>query len=244
MKLINRIMDLTAYEWIKENTVSVNFENWNGGRVCNLIPNGYTHYCKIMNSTFYRDQSIKDEKLFWSQFHLLDHEIEIDLGEGITLKELATKYNISYDKKISSKAIERKLGGCPRYLIYPDEGRINLDVLKEMTKVMAPFTKNETCYFFYHILKLIGRIPEVEVENGHLYAGQLSDIFTIYNKGEMDGLASPTYWWPEDRSWCMSTDYDLDFTIFGGSKQIYDALMSNDKLECIEVDLETRVDNF
>ncbi|MEA3319779.1 MAG: hypothetical protein U9Q88_07095 [Bacillota bacterium] len=241
MILIKRWNDLTAYEWIEENTVRVDFENWNGGTVGNLIPNGYSHYCKIMNSAFYRDQSIQDETLFWSQFPPL-HEIEMDLGEGITLKELATKYDILYDKKISSKAIAKKLGGCPRYLIYPDEGRINLDVLMEMTKVLAPFTRNKTCYFFYHILKLIGRIPEEEVENGHLYTGKLSDIFTIYNKGELDGLASPTYWWPEDRSWCLSTDYDLDFTIFGGNKQLFDALMSNDKLECIEVDLETRID--
>ncbi|MGD6873215.1 hypothetical protein ACQCU1_13640 [Sutcliffiella horikoshii] len=240
--MINSLNDLTAYEWIGESTVSVDFENWNGGRVCNLIPNGYTHYCKIMNSTFYRDRGITDETLLWNQFHPLEHDIKIDLGEGITLKELALKYSIPYDKKVSSTAIERKLGGCPRYLIYPDEGHINLETLKEMTKVLAPFTKDQSCYFYYNILKLIDRLPIDTIQNPHLYTGKLNDIFTVYNKGEMDGLASPTYWWPEDRSWCMSTDYDLDFTIFGGSKQLFDALMSNDKLECIEVDLETRVD--
>ncbi|WP_404461089.1 hypothetical protein [Sutcliffiella horikoshii] len=241
--MIKKMNDLTAYEWIEKDTVSVDMENWNGGKVGNLIPNRYTHYCKIMNSTFYRDRGITDETLLWSQFHPNEHETEIDLGEGITLKELASKYDIPYDKKISSKSIERKLGGCPRYLIYPDEGRINLDMLKEMTKVLAPFTKDKPCYFFYNILKLIGRIPNHEIENGHLYTGELIDIFNMYNKGEIDGLASPTYWWPEDRSWCMSTDYDLDFTIFGGSKQMLDALMSNKKLECIEVDLDTRVDD-
>lgn len=240
--MIRKLNDLTAYEWIEKETVSVDLENWNGGGVCNLIPNRYTHFCKIMNSTFYQDRGITDQTLLWSQFHPLEQTIEIDLGEGITLKELAKKYEIPYDKKISSKSIERKLGGCPRYLIYPDEGRIHMDVLKEITKVLAPFTKEQSCYFFYDILKLIDRIPNADLENGHVYTGKLDDIFTIYNKGERDGLASPTYWWPEDRSWCLSTDYDLDFTIFGGSKQLLDALMSNENLECIKVDLETRVD--
>jgi len=241
MKLIRKLDDLTAYEWIEKETVSVDFENWNGGRVCNLIPNHYTHFCKIINSTFYRDQGIQDETILWNQIHP-NEDVKIDLGEGITLKELAKKYEIPYDKMISSKSIERKPGGCPRYLIYPDEGRINLDVLKKITKVLEPFTKEQSCYFFYDLLKLIDRIPNDDLENGLLYTGKLDDIFTIYNKGDRDGLASPTYWWPEDRSWCLSTDYDLDFTIFGGSKQLLDALMSNEKLECIEVDLETRVD--
>ncbi|WP_404448479.1 hypothetical protein LG307_04325 [Sutcliffiella horikoshii] len=219
--MIRKWNDLTAYKWIEKETVSVDFENWNGGKACNLIPNRYTHYCKIINSTFYRDRGITDETLLWSQFHPNEHEIEIDLGEGITLKELASKYDIPYDKKISSKSIERKLGGCPRYLIYPDEGRINLDVLKEITKVLAPFTKEQPCYFFYDILKLIDRNPSDGLENGQVYSGKLVDIFTIYHKGDRDGLASPTYWWPEDRSWCLSTDYDLDFTIFGGSKSYW-----------------------
>ncbi len=240
--MIRKMNDLTTYEWIEEETVSIDPINWNGGRVCNLIPNRYTHYCKIMNSTFYRDRGITDETLLWNQIPP-NEEVTIDLGEGITLKELAKKYDITFDNKISTKAIERKLGGYPRYLIFPDEGRINMDVLKEMTQVLAPFNEHKSCYFFYNILKLIGRIPEEEVENGHLYTGKLKDIFTIYNKGEMDGLASPTYWWPEDRSWFISTDYDLDFTIFGGGKQLFNALMSNEKLECIEVDLDTRVDN-
>jgi len=40
----------------------------------------------------------------------------------------------------------------------------------------------------------------------------------------------------------LCTDYDLDFSLIGGNKEIIDVILSNSELECIEVDINTRID--
>lgn len=34
------------------------------------------------------------------------------------------------------------------------------------------------------------------------------------------GLQAPDLWWPEDRSWFVATDTDLDWTYVGGSEAL------------------------
>jgi hypothetical protein len=87
-------------------------------------------------------------------------------------------------------------------------------------------------HFYYWLMKT----PEFE---DRLFEGQLSDLTSI---GEATGLGSPSAFWPEDRGWCVVIDYDLDFTLVGGSRELVGELLRSPDLECIEVDATTRVD--
>jgi hypothetical protein len=49
---------------------------------------------------------------------------------------------------------------------------------------------------------------------------------------------SPTFWWPDDRSWCVRTDVDAFTTYIGASRQCIDALIELAELEAIEVRLD------
>ena len=55
---------------------------------------------------------------------------------------------------------------------------------------------------------------------------------------------SPEYWWPPNRAWCVCSDYDLMFTVVGGSRHLISALLKSDVLECLEVTPQTRIDSL
>lgn len=192
---------------------------------------------------FYRDLTVKDETLLWRDCDP-DELVDLANSESVTFKEIAKKYNIPCTKEINSSTISHQLGGYPRYLILPDEGTIDRETLHELLPVLTTFTRELPCYFHYDFLKLIHVLPfEDDVTDNHLYYGNLEDVFSLYEKGKDKlELGSPTYWWPKDRSWCIHTDYDLDFSLFGGTKEMVNQLLSKPNLECIEVDRNTRID--
>ena len=63
-----------------------------------------------------------------------------------------------------------------------------------------------------------------------LYAGPLSAVTSFFA-----GLwnASPNLWWPEDRTWCVATDIDLDSTYLGGSEACIEALRHDTRFEVL-----------
>jgi hypothetical protein len=53
---------------------------------------------------------------------------------------------------------------------------------------------------------------------------------------------SPNLAWPEDRSWFVATEVDLDSTLVAGERSCIDALLANEMLEVLEVQPEDRLD--
>lgn len=53
---------------------------------------------------------------------------------------------------------------------------------------------------------------------------------------------SPSMWWPEDRTWFVSTDVDAYSTYVGGSAACIDAVLGCPALETMAVDPETPTD--
>ncbi|QFT87861.1 hypothetical protein FIU87_04265 [Bacillus sp. THAF10] len=233
--MVKRLEKLTPYQWIKDETLEIDWDK--GIYVSHLLPQRYSHYCKIFNPLF-RDKNFTDENVFYFE---CDPDVDkVESGEKITLKAVVDKYQIPYTKEINSRAIKKKLGGYPRYLIYGNEGKLDTDELKEVVSELRAFTNDQECYFYYEVLKTIYAQPEDIGE--HLYSGRLNDVLPLSRIGEMGGLGSPTSWWPEDKSWCVFTGYDLEYSLVGGSKNLITALLSNPNLECLEVDLDTRID--
>jgi hypothetical protein len=53
---------------------------------------------------------------------------------------------------------------------------------------------------------------------------------------------SPSIFWPEDRSWCVATEIDLDSTYVGGSPNLVEALLKDSRFEAWPAQLDNRVD--
>ncbi|MGP4071017.1 hypothetical protein ACTWQB_00510 [Piscibacillus sp. B03] len=228
--------DFKELEWIDEEVATQDSEDL---KVKHVVPNRFSHYCKVLNPIF-RDEKISDESLLYRDCD--PDSVELTFGEKLSYKDLANKYGLSLSKEFSSSTIAEALGGYPRYMILGGEGTIEEDAFQEVLSVLKLFTPQEQCYFHYSFLKIIGVIHNFDNhEHGLLYEGSLDDVRAAYDKGDHVGLGSPTYWWAKDQSWCIHTDYDSDFSIVCGSKELVEALLSNPEIECIQVDLDTKI---
>jgi hypothetical protein len=52
----------------------------------------------------------------------------------------------------------------------------------------------------------------------------------------------PSFWWPEDRAWFVSTDIDSTSTYVGGSADLVDRLLADEGLEGFPAQLEDPID--
>lgn len=71
-----------------------------------------------------------------------------------------------------------------------------------------------------------------------LYSGSLSEIGSFFAGFWRD---SPSIWWPEDRSWCVATDIDLDSTYIGGTAGCIDALTNSPRFEILPTTIDAPV---
>ena len=44
---------------------------------------------------------------------------------------------------------------------------------------------------------------------------------------------SPNLWWPDDQAWCVATEIDHAWTYVGGTSQLVDQLLADDRLETL-----------
>lgn len=74
----------------------------------------------------------------------------------------------------------------------------------------------------------------------YLFRGPLEAVPALASAGTPWG--APNLWWPDDRSWCVATDIDLDSTYVGGTHTCIDALLSDPALEVFPSRIEDRID--
>jgi hypothetical protein len=48
----------------------------------------------------------------------------------------------------------------------------------------------------------------------------------------------PNLFWPDDRAWCGATEIDHDSTYLGGSADLIDAVVADDRLEAVRASIE------
>jgi len=54
---------------------------------------------------------------------------------------------------------------------------------------------------------------------------------------------SPNLFWPNDHSWCVATEIDLDSSYVGGSKELVQRLVADEELEALVAAPEDPVDS-
>ena len=50
---------------------------------------------------------------------------------------------------------------------------------------------------------------------------------------EVDSFHSPSFWWPEDRAWFLSTEVDAQSTYIGGSVGLVERLLADPEIEVL-----------
>ncbi len=209
-----------------------------GHTVRHCLPPSFSSYFKLLHP-FFIDTTIEDLAITWDEARN-DHFKEEDL-KRICWKDLANEFNLRFVPEISwwsfyYKAFKKR--SPPRYLIGPYEGSLENPELGILEKILTEYTaKDESVFFCYNFLATTnweGNNPWV------LYKGYLKEINDFKNLDEV--RLSPTYWWPESKKWCVCTDYDLTFTLIGGSQDLIKKLSNTHNIEGFIVKETTRID--
>jgi hypothetical protein len=250
---VELIGDRSAFDWIAQNL------DREGFAVSRLLPPVFAAYCKILHP-IHVDLSVADRSLSWDEAASattwvdrisapdLTKDIVRDLVSGGTLvrgvpdeafprarvlwRELAAQYAVNYTPQITDEAFTQIFPGrsWPRYLVGPNEGTLDEESCRRLIEILALFTGTQMCFFYYNL------IATRSIE-ALLYSGGLDEVLSTFQIERAHG--TPSYWWPEDRTWCVCTDWDLTYTIVGGSSDLAWAIDGDAILESVRLSRES-----
>ncbi|MCA0969265.1 hypothetical protein LCM20_01520 [Halobacillus litoralis] len=197
-----------------------------------VMPMRFEKYVKVMNP-IHVDKIAPKALTFWSD-HDPNDDPTFGLGERQTYKEVCEKYGGPYTKDISTAFIDQTLGGIPRELVMPEEGEVEEWVLPKLLGILRHHTEG-LVYFHYELNSLnFGYVGE-----GLCFSGELDEVNDFKKNQQVAG--SPTYWWPEDRQYCVFVDIDLDYTLISGNLRLIQDLLDSKDLEVMEVERNTKL---
>lgn len=230
--------------------------------VAHCIPPIFTSYTKILHPIC-EDLLVQDKELTWQEedkaktpMPAPETETERTLADilsratlvyggshsgsrlvRIRWAELAGRLGLSVGPTISAQSFTRQFPGrsWPRHLIGPQEGSIEGPERDALASVLCRHTDADRTFFRFWFL------ATTDLENDKLFEGLLDEV-SLFPDEALGVRCTPTHWFPEDRSWLVCSDYDLTFTLVGGSASLAQELLDHPVLECVPVRPETRVD--
>jgi hypothetical protein len=246
--------DHSTFDWIRigrEDVAERGTPDRSGIFVSNLIPPSFESYAKILHSIHPHYESIDNPLSECERAVLripscepLKSFIEArrfdSAGSRIRWKQLAELLNVPFAPAIKHEWYRKKLEDpwCwPRLLRGPDDGRLSDEEYQALISILNSATENKECLFRFSDIPFYAPANSTKPQ---LLRGTLDQVCDFQKENKL----SFEYWWPSDRSWCVCSDYDLEFTIAAGSRRLVSKLLRNEVLECIEITLQTRVDHF
>ncbi|NEJ22275.1 hypothetical protein GR247_19190 [Rhizobium leguminosarum] len=250
---MQRFTDLSEIDWIKHGVAKASPETL--GTVSRLIPPVYPAYVKIFHP-LYEDLTVEDMQLTWHDHAKLFRQptsSEQQDAVGTILsnstmvyggptsesqlvrlrwRALCSALGMPYAPTLSVWSFTRYFvgGSWPKRLIGPEEG-----TLASLISVLRRHTPVGPCFFHLWLLA-------TEDMEDLVFRGTLDEAATFPDKIP-DARLTPTHWFPEDHSWLVCSDYDLTFTLVGGSESLAQDLMDSQLLECVRVHPDTRIDS-
>jgi hypothetical protein len=250
---LERSFDLSPAEWVHQGpgkgTGNDQSEGLQGVPVSRCIPAGFDSYAKALHP-IYADPDIEDPILSWhraagrpSTGVLSEGVLSSDSspgyakGQRVLWRDLAQRYDLEFHPEISSGSFARVFPerSWPSYLIGPDEGHLDEGTCLALIDILKSFTFQQRCWFYYSGISIDPYEPR-------LYSGELDDVLSLPKQKGVRAL--PEYWWPEDHCWCINSDWDLNFTLVGGSSALIQCCLEHSFLEAVPVSLTTRVDSY
>lgn len=239
-----------ANPWVADGT-------WKGSPVSRFVPPIFSAYAKLFHP-IYEDLSVFDRQISWDRLESAEpgdlspmHEIvakHSTLVYGgpetsaplhpISWRELAERYGLHYTPTLNVSSFSRRFpgGSWPRYLIGPREGHLEDRTRDALADILATEDNSAECFFYFWTL------ATTNWEGSLLYRGSLLNIAAFSAMTDQVN-STPTYWFPPDHAWLVSSDYDSPFTLIGGSESLIDRLIGSDVLECVRVAPDMRMDS-
>ena len=241
-----------VFDWIREGRDHLSrtrTPDWKGNFVSHLIPPVFTSYAKILHriEAHYefmdkplsaRENAVLGITPCESLKSFIERRRDESEERRILWRELADLLGVPFAPAINHEWYREKLLDpvCwPRLLKGPDEGLLSQEECEALASVLERFANKQECFFRFSDILSYGRPGQPQ-----LFRGTVAEVAEFEKRSPL-GLE---YWWPADQSWVVCSDYDLEFTLVGGRRDLIAALSMDRVLECIQVDPQTRIDAF
>lgn len=187
-----------------------------GHVVSELVPSGYEAYVRI----FHRFESADGA------------------GRSRTWQAWAKDSGVPFHAELSHWWLRDEDRSPGRSLWQAKEGALDDGSRRALARVLAGVSGDQAAYFAYDLVALLWGEDEPLVRRA-----SLADLEAVREAvRDVVGDSGPEFWWPQDRSWVITTDYDLLSTYVGCSAETAELLLGDDELETLPVTLQTRVD--
>jgi hypothetical protein len=218
------------------------------------VPPVFEAYVKILHPAF-EDPAITDRTVTWNETEKRGERRGIgddliapyyEYGRQaferrllpISWRDLAKRYGVLYEPDINPRSFRSVFpDGWPRFLWNLSEGELALAERTAIAETLAAEFGNVECTSYFFIMAMTDPI----LTSGYSVArGPILEAPTLPTAFE-ELRTSPNYWFPDDHSWLVVTDYDGDETFVGGPARLIDALCARSELQLFRVEADTVV---
>ncbi len=222
-----------------------------GYRVGNVVPQGFQAYARIFHPASRYFANRREWGLVrWAQ---------IASWTGRTAHAAMQFHSILGHPK--NPAVKPEWGRLPA------EGSLDTDLIDSLIDTLSTFTTTrETCFFCiwegawhgygatFAFLSPTGNAVRQQFDRERQTREQARSseplkiglfdylLFTSSLAVIPEMVESPSFWWPQDRAWCVATDIDMTSTFVGGTAECIASLVNHPDLEALPIDIETRID--
>ncbi len=229
-KELTLLSNATPGRWVEEALGGRRFAH-----VESLVPKGYASYARLFHPAMTQEY----QPVRWSTVAEWSGKVYHSLMafEGISVPKLG------YDST------------DPPWADEPRAGEMNPEDIVALSRFLSDFTGTPDQYYFavwdgYGSISAGGSalytpsggiplLPPVNINKAQRINGVAREYILFSGPPSFNdffdflGLDGPNIWWPEDRSWCVSTDIDLDSTYIGASEECIKRLLSHHSLEVL-----------
>jgi hypothetical protein len=217
---LEAVDDLRPARWLIDNLRSF-AEN-----VGSLVPAGFQAYARVFHPA-----AIGGAAVSWAEVARANHKLVHPQMQFTRLLGYASRFDSRYRPRQSGV-----------FAAAPKVGTLSPDVTAQLTTTLARHTATaDHCWFavwdgFGSLDPAFHDRPTFPLphRNYHLARGPLA---AAVQSVESFGHRSANLWWPDDHSWCVATEIDLDSTYLGASEACIQELLANSQLEAAQLDL-------
>ncbi|GGS94293.1 hypothetical protein GCM10010206_66210 [Streptomyces cinerochromogenes] len=206
--------DGTELAWLRDRLGRA--ESGPGHVVSELVPTGYEAYVRIFH-----------------RFEATDGS-----GRSRTWQAWAKDSAVPFHAELSHWWLRDEGCSSGRSLWQAEDGALDDSSRRALAGVLGEVSGDQVVYFAYDLAALLWGEDQPLIRRA-----SLADLETV-REAVMNvvGQSGPEFWWPQDRSWVVTTDYDLLSTYVGCSAKTAERLLGDDELEALPVTPQTRVD--
>jgi hypothetical protein len=212
-----------------------------GESVLSLVPSGFETYVRVFHPAWRLDAEGLDVPIRWA--------------EVAGAKQTTTGPGMQFRALLRAPTFEHNLERQPDLFdAGPQPGSLSEEIARALAGVLVQHTTSpDRCWFaFWEGWGALrddltsGPVFQLPARGYHLLTGPLSAVdesaLDVPGPHHQPYYQSASLWWPDDRSWLVATEIDLESTYIGCMGACRDGIVSSSELEALEVDPATGID--